>query len=116
MAETRDELGQEVHRLVEAVQDWARRFPESGAPHASGECLPWCPVCQFANVLRGDYPEVTERLTDAATAIASAMKALADVALTKTATDVARTRRPSPAPRVEHITLDDAVPPTDAEN
>ena len=115
MAETRDELGQEVHRLVEAVQDWARRFPERNAPHPAGDCLPWCPICQFANVLRGDYPEVTDRLTEAANAIASAMKAVADVALTKAAPDAARPRRPSPAPRVEHITLDDAPPPPVAE-
>lgn len=111
MAETRDELGQEVHRLLEAVQEWAKRFPNAPAPHSTGECLPWCPICQFANVLRGDHPEVTERLTEAATAIATAMKALADVALTKGATEAARTHRPSPAPRVEHIHLDD---PTDS--
>ena len=111
MAESRDELGQEVHRLLEAVQEWAKRFPEARASHPSGECQPWCPICQFANVLRGDHPEVTERLTEAANAIATAMKALADVALTKGATEAARTRRPSPAPRIEHIRLDE---PTDS--
>jgi hypothetical protein len=111
MADAGDESGQEVHRLLEAVQDWARRFPQTDKPHAAGECLPWCPICQFANVLRGDHPEVTERLTEAANAIASAMKALADVALTKAASDANRTRRPSPAPRVEHISLDDPTEP-----
>jgi hypothetical protein len=106
VAETRDEFGQEVRRLLEAAQEWARRFPDAEPRHGAGECLPWCPICQFANVLRGDHPEVTERLTEAANAIASAMKALADVALTK---GEAR-RRPSPAPRVEHIRLDDDTP------
>ena len=116
MAETRDDLAQEVHRLLTAVQDWARRFPEVGAEldahGGSGrECLPWCPICQFAHVLRGEHPEVTERLTEAANAIASAMKALADVALTRAQPDGRHDARPRPAPRVEHIHLDD---PTEA--
>jgi hypothetical protein len=93
------------------VQDWAKRFPEQqadGAGHAAaGDCLPWCPICQFANILRGEHPEVTERLAEAATAIASAMKALADVALTRAQQESTRTSRPRPAPRVEHIRLDD---------
>ena len=114
MAETRDDLAQEVQRLLNAVEDWARRFPETAGEmtaHGGGECLPWCPICQFANVLRGDHPEVTERLTEAANAIASAMKALADVALTRGQPDARRDSRPRPAPRVEHIRLDD---PTDS--
>jgi hypothetical protein len=111
MAEPRDELTEEVHRLLAAVQDWARRFPEQASnreAHApGGECLSWCPICQFANVLRGEHPELTERLTEAANAVASAMKALADVALTRASSDRARPDRPRPTPRVEHIKLDD---------
>jgi hypothetical protein len=107
VADTGDELGREVHRLLDAVQDWARRFPAGDERRGTAECLPWCPICQFANVLRGEHPEVTERLTEAANAIASAMKALADTALAKTATDPAARGRPSPAPRVEHIKLDE---------
>jgi hypothetical protein len=113
MAETRDDLSDEVQRLLGAVQDWARRFPEQAADPAAhatgGECVSWCPICQFANILRGEHPEVTERLTEAATAIAAAMKALADVALTRAQSESGRAR-PRPAPRVEHIKLDD---PTD---
>ncbi|HZC72007.1 MAG TPA: hypothetical protein VE442_15045 [Jatrophihabitans sp.] len=105
MPDTRD-LADEVHQLLTAVQDWAQRFPEAQeGTHSSGECLSWCPICQFANVLRGDYPEVTDRLSEAAAAVASAMKALADVALTRAQSE--SERRPKPAPRVEHIHLDD---------
>jgi hypothetical protein len=107
MAETHDELGQEIRRLLEGVQEWARRFPAAEPRRSPGECLPWCPICQFAHVLRGEHPEVTERLTEAATAIATAMKALADTALNAGG---AAQRRPIPAPRVEHITLDDTGP------
>jgi hypothetical protein len=113
MAETRDDLSEEVHRLLTAVQDWARRFPEQAsnpeAHPASGECVSWCPICQFANILRGEHPEVTERLTEAATAIAAAMKALADVALTRAQSETGRAGRPRPTPRVEHIKLDDPI-------
>lgn len=108
MPDTHDDLGAEVHQLLNAVQDWARRFPEaSGDEHARGECLPWCPICQFASLLRGEHPEVTERLTEAAGAIAAAMKALTDAALTRTQAGTERPGGPKPAPRVEHIRLDD---------
>ncbi|HKC29557.1 MAG TPA: hypothetical protein VKB75_16195 [Jatrophihabitans sp.] len=118
MAETRDEIGEEIRRLLGAVQDWARRFPDTEAPEghsgghsgehsAGGQCLAWCPICQFANVLRGEHPEVTERLTEAANAIGSAVKALADAALTRAQPDAAAKPRPRPAPRVEHISLDE---------
>jgi hypothetical protein len=112
MADARDDIAGEVHRLVDAVQEWAKRFPEASAGASehprTGECLPWCPICQFAQILRGEHPEVTERLTEAATAIASAMKALADTALTRAQTDPGAARdRPQPAPRVQRIRLDD---------
>lgn len=106
MADTRD-LGDEVYRLLNAVQDWARRYPEAQHEEHGAECLPWCPICQFANVLRGDHPEIGERLAEAVDAIAGAMKAVADVALTRAQPEHARDARPRPAPRVEHIRLDD---------
>lgn len=116
MADASDEIAGEVHRLLDAVQEWAKRFPEVSASanehERAGECLPWCPICQFANILRGEHPEVTERLTEAATAIASAMKALADTALTRTQADASGRHRPQPAPRVQRITLDDPTEPS----
>lgn len=116
MADASDEIAGEVHRLLDAVQEWAKRFPEASAnadEHArTGECLPWCPICQFASILRGEHPEVTERLTEAATAIASAMKALADTALTRAQAEATGRHRPQPAPRVQRITLDDQTEPS----
>lgn len=110
MADSREDIGAEVRRLLDAVQEWAKKAPaaqSTGEPHPPGECLPWCPICQVAHLLRGEHPEVTDRLTEAATAIASAMKALADVALTRAQSEAAGRPRPQPAPRVERITLDD---------
>jgi hypothetical protein len=117
MADARDDLGAEVHRLLDAVQDWAKRFPattdrDAAAAHPrTGECLPWCPICQFAHLLRGEHPELTERVGEAAAAIASAMKALADATLTRAQSEDAGRPRPQPAPRVQRITLDDPEAP-----
>jgi hypothetical protein len=110
------ELGDEIHRLVSAVQDWTKRAfaePVGGSAHPGPtECLPWCPICQFAQVLRGDHPEVGERVAEAGTAIANAIKALADAAVTRAQPGEAESRsRPKPPPRVQHIRLDD---PTDS--
>ena len=107
MADSREDIGAEVRGLLEAVQEWAKKLPAASTDHPPGACLPWCPICQFAHLLRGEHPEVTDRLTEAATAIASAMKALADAALTRAQAESSGRPRPSPAPRVERITLDD---------
>ena len=113
MADQPDDLAAEVNRLLHAVQDWAKRFPEperrGDERAAGGQCVPWCPICQFANLLRGEHPEITERVTEATNAIATAMKALADAALARTQGEPAPGARPRPAPKVEHIRLDDAT-------
>jgi hypothetical protein len=116
MGEPRDQIGEEVHRLMSAVQDWARRaIAEPAAGHAGGpgaatECLPWCPICQFASVLRGEHPEITERLTEAGAALATAVKSIADATLTRAQpapADAEEPTRPRPSPRVQRIHLDD---------
>jgi hypothetical protein len=130
MDEPRDDLGKEVHRLMSAAQDWARNaFPqpaeqpgagarteptedsrEATPQGRGGECVAWCPICQFAHILRGEHPEVTERLVEAGTALATAMKALADAALPRPQSapgDGGGSDRPRPRPRVQRIRLDD---------
>lgn len=109
----RDELGSETAKLVSAVQEWARNAFAAGPAERhppAGECVPWCPICQFAGILRGDHPEVTERLAEAGAALAGAMKALSDAALARAQEDRPddRSGRPSPAPRVQHIRIDEA--------
>ena len=109
-----EELGAEAAKLMSAVQEWARNaftaHPPATRDGAPTECVPWCPICQFAGILRGDHPEVTERLAEAGAALTGAMKALSDAALTRAQTgepDGARNGRPRPAPRVQHIRIDD---------
>jgi hypothetical protein len=71
-------LGDETARVLSAVQDWAiRTFPESAEQHASSTCQ-WCPICQFVAVLRGERPDVTDRVVEAGTALLGAFRAVMD--------------------------------------
>ena len=103
-------LSDEALRLVSAVQDWARRsFPQADDEHVAGDCQ-WCPLCQFVAVLRGERPEVTERVAEAGTAVMSALRALVDAASSAGAggsTGQHRRPGPAPAPRVQRINLSD---------
>ncbi|HJQ01345.1 MAG TPA: hypothetical protein VJ851_07085 [Jatrophihabitans sp.] len=76
-------LADEAARLVGAAQEWLHRVVgESDGPRiATGapECC-WCPVCQLIATLRGDRPELVERLAEAQTALAGVLRALADAA------------------------------------
>ena len=134
-------LAEEAMRLAGAMQDWIRRTAaqsrsaeqtrhgaaaaaDSGdVPHSS-DCT-WCPVCQFAAVVRGERPDVTERLAEAGTVFLSAMRGVIEAASTattatmSTATSAAAAAAQAasharsedvgdaPAPRVQKIDLGD---------
>jgi len=117
MADQRDvqALTDEARKLLGSVQEWARRnIPE----HTGPECQ-WCPLCQFASLLRGDHPEVAERITEAGNAVAGAVRSLFDAAAKPAGEATTRARRPRPGPgrptgpaagetpRVQHIRLVD---------
>jgi hypothetical protein len=116
MTEPSSPLAQEAARLLGAVGQWAREtFPASGPDgQLAGDCL-WCPICQFMAVLRGERPEVTERVSEAGSALLSAMRSLIDGSSTDAGADPARAgarhthaHAPQPAPpppRVQHIDL-----------
>ncbi|HEX6755699.1 MAG TPA: hypothetical protein VF109_07105 [Mycobacteriales bacterium] len=99
-------LGDEAARLVEAVQDWAAR----ALPADDGCTCTWCPVCRGVAVLRGDRPEVTERLTELVSAAASALTALAGALSgppAPAAPGPAPAARPEPTASVQRIDLDE---------
>jgi hypothetical protein len=103
----RPDLGEEIGKLVGAAQEWARKaLPDSAIGHGGPDCQ-WCPICQFANIVRGEHPEVTERIAEVGTALAAALKAITDAAVARAQGDRARPERPKPAPRVQRINLDD---------
>ncbi|HEY3089441.1 MAG TPA: hypothetical protein VGJ59_15445 [Jatrophihabitantaceae bacterium] len=84
-------IGDEAVKLLDAVQEWLRREPISehlatGAP----ECT-WCPICQFVAVLRGERPDVNERVA----LVVAALRAMFDQA----------EGRPAQPQRVQHIDL-----------
>jgi hypothetical protein len=76
-------LGEEAAKLFAAAQDWFHRTlgDPATARIATGapECA-WCPLCQLVSVLRGDRPEITERLAETQAAVAGLLRALADAA------------------------------------
>jgi len=96
-------LVNEAVRIFGVVQDWARQtFPAPADGHGGPECQ-WCPLCQFAAVLRGERPEVTDRVAEAGTALMSAMKAFVEAAATAAPSPPGR---PKPGPgHVQHIDL-----------
>ena len=65
--------------LADAVHEWARaRFGDTDSAHiATGapECS-WCPICQLIAALRGDRPDVTDKLAAAATAVVDVVGSL----------------------------------------
>jgi len=102
-------FGDDTARVLSAVQDWAvRTFPESAEQHARGTCQ-WCPICQFVAVLRGERPDVTDRVVEAGTALLSAFSALAgafmDATAARAAGESSHGEPDAARPRVQRIDL-----------
>jgi hypothetical protein len=74
-------IGDEAAKLVDAVQDWVRRTLGDGSHIATGapECT-WCPICQLVAVLRGDRPDIAEKITEASASVIAALRAVVDAA------------------------------------
>jgi hypothetical protein len=74
-------IGEEAAKLLAAAQDWFHRTlgDPAAARIATGapECA-WCPLCQLISVLRGDRPEISEKLAETQAAVAGLLHALAD--------------------------------------
>jgi hypothetical protein len=97
-------VGEEAAKLLTAAQEWFHRTLGDPATAriatGSAECA-WCPLCQLISVLRGDRPEIGERLADTQAAVAGLLRSLADAASAVSSGGGAR----SDGPRVEKIDL-----------
>ena len=103
------DIGEEARKLVGSVQEWARRaLPAPPSGHPGPECQ-WCPLCQAASVLRGEHPELTERVAELGTVVLGALRSVFEAATTQAA-EAAPDDDVPPAPRVQHIRLDGAEP------
>ncbi|MDT4937531.1 MAG: hypothetical protein QOG80_1202 [Pseudonocardiales bacterium] len=103
-------LAADALRLIGSAQEWARRTFAEVDPdgHTGPECQ-WCPLCQFVAVLRGERPEVTERITEAGAAFATALRSALDAAANAAPSGQHRAERAEradpPGPRVQRIDL-----------
>ena len=97
--------------VLAALQQWARTaLPAPPSGHPGPECQ-WCPLCQVASVLRGEHPELTDRLAEAGAAVSNAVRLLVDAAGGPApGPSAGPTDRPQPRPRVQRIVLDDETP------
>jgi hypothetical protein len=109
------QLAADALRLIGSAQEWARQtFSEVDAQahaerHAGPECQ-WCPLCQFVAVLRGERPELTEKVAEAGTALLTVLRSALDAAASASPAGQHRADPGPRAPRVQRIDLggDDA--------
>jgi hypothetical protein len=96
----------------ERAQEWTDRNLAEGSGHFAGGDCTWCPLCQFVSVLRGDRPELTDRVTETGAAVVTAVRAFVDAAVaaagsaagSATGAGTAGPAQPA-APRVQRIDL-----------
>jgi hypothetical protein len=121
MTTSQSELQTEAARLLAQLQDWAQRGGEAATQHGEpgsyaaqhaadglrhGPDCEWCPVCQFVAVLRGERPELTERVAEAGVAVVTALRGLLDAVVGAAAhPDAGADDSGAPPPRVQHIDL-----------
>jgi hypothetical protein len=97
-------IGDEAIKLLDAVQDWARRNfgdPETARIATGAPECEWCPICQLISILRGDRPEISDKVADAGASLVAALRAVVD------ATAGAHAAPERAGGRVQHIDLDD---------
>lgn len=101
-------IADEAVRLLDAVSDWVRRNLEGPASShiATGapECT-WCPICQLIALVRGDRPEIGEKISEAGASVMNAARTLIDAAAAQAAAARPGSGGTQPTPRVQHIDL-----------
>jgi len=109
-------LAADALRLIGSAQEWARAtFAEGdhdGPDGHTGSDCQWCPLCQFVAVLRGERPELTERVAEAGSALLTVLRAALDTAAN--AAPAGQHRADAPEQRVQNIDLGSDAPAGEA--
>jgi DNA-binding helix-hairpin-helix protein with protein kinase domain len=103
---------EDLGKIVSSLADWARKsLGEVKQTHSGSDCE-WCPICQAAAVVRGENPELGEKLKQAGNALLGVVRAFVDAAPapgttapTPSPADEPPAPPPGPRPRVERIEL-----------
>jgi hypothetical protein len=98
-------IADELRRFIGDIQAWVGATVSDAHHLPTGPECGWCPLCQFADLLRSDHPEAGERVKQAGAALIAAFRAVMQAA--------AEPPRPHPRPRPRPGPVDDG-PPTGA--
>ncbi|MEO6703642.1 MAG: hypothetical protein ABI140_19365, partial [Jatrophihabitantaceae bacterium] len=105
-------LAEEFAKLVGAAQDWFNRLAADPASAriatGSPDCC-WCPICQLIATLRGERPELMQRLGELQAVLAGLWQAAASHGSADGEPASAGPADQAP-PRVHRIRLDGADP------
>ena len=108
-------LVEAARSLVDPAQQWAKRaLGELKTEHHPEDCT-WCPICQFVALVRGEAPELADKLSEAAATFTATVKAVLETAQQQSASRPRPTpapregEAPRDAPRVHKIDLGDAA-------
>lgn len=103
-----DEAGQLIDavaaRLAVMKVGVAAAGPGPAETDAVHTCLGWCPVCRGAELLRGDRPELSDKLIDTALVVLDALRTLLPDQPPATADD-AQTTDPADRAGIERIDI-----------
>jgi hypothetical protein len=68
-------LGEEAAKLLSAAQDWVQKMSERTAIATGAPECEVCPVCQLIAVVRGDRPDLVEKIGNTARTVVNAVVA-----------------------------------------
>lgn len=113
-------MAEEAGQLLDVVAARLAKIRQDGLPEAaqpspddtsghtatasqanSPTCVGWCPICRSADLLRGDRPELTQKLVDSALLLVTTLRSLIPTSAEPTET----TADGDGSPGIERINL-----------
>ncbi len=102
-------LTDELAELLVAAQGWVSRATANHQVATGASECTGCPLCRLISVLRGDRPEVTEKMLDVVNSVVTGLRGAFEAPPAEPASDPAASPASDPAPpsRVQPIDLTD---------